>query len=1768
MKIIALISLFLLLSLSGFSQSCTLTVSLTSSGTTLCPGTVSVLTATPSSGTAPYTYVWSTGETTSSITVNKPGTYTVSVSDNTPGCPSVNKSITITSSTAPPAPTAASQFVCPGSTVTLTATAPGGFYEWYNVPTGGMLLDTGANYTTPPVTANTLYYVETTVNGCTSTRTAVGTYLINNPATTGDTVCLGSNAVLTASGSDSYIWYDSLSGDSVLSTSSTLTTPPLTTTTTYYVSGTTSGCTSRRIAVTATVTPPPQPPTASNVSICSGSVATLHASSPADVVYDWFATPTGGTSLISSPDYTTPILTATTTYYVQVRLNECVSTRTPVTVTVNPNPLPPANQTVTICPNSSVMLTASTSPTGTYQWYDAAGNPLATGNTYTTGVLTGPTTFYVQNSNSSSCSSALATIQVNMSEPPAAPSVSAPLICSGSPATLTPTAPGGNYEWFATATGVTPLFSGPSYTTPDLTSNTTYYVQTTVAGCVSARTAVNVTVIPPGPGPAGMGSTVCSGNAASLTAAGGSNSYDWFDAGGKYLSSGQVYITPPLSATTTYYVQTTNANGCASLRTPVTATVNQTPDAPTASGAPTCLGTAETFTATGTGTIQWYDAPTGGNLLDTGKTFTTPPLYNNITYYIQSTSSTCVSPRTAVSTSVIFVASPQFQYPKGTYCPLSTTNPTPTINNPSGGTFSASPAGLTFISTTTGQIDIATSLPGNYTIKFVGNGQCSSITTAPFAISPNPNSTFVYNSSYCLDESNPVATFPSGSSPGTFTASPAGLVFLNNTTGEIDFLKSTAGTYTIYNTIAASSGCSSSSSNTMVTLYNPVTVNAGSPQIVQQGVPVQLNGSVGGSATSGTWSGGLGTFSNPSSLNAIYTPAAGETSATLTLTSNDPPGACGPKSAQVTIIINSTPAAPTAKGQSVCPGSSTILSATAPGGKYEWFSTSTGDTVLFSGANFPTPPITTNTTYYVQTTVAGFTSSRTAVTVTVINSTTVPPSVAPVPPVCFGSQATITASGSTSGYQWYDTATGNNLLSTSNPYVTPALMANTSYFVQSDVAGGCTNARTEVDVVVMPLPQITSSATGGVCGGTAENYAITSNIASATFVWGREQVSGISNPAATNQTSPIINETLINTGVTAVNVTYVITAITNGCTGPPFNYVVTVNPEPVVTSPNTAVACSGNPVNYTVTFNEPTTSFSWGRGANAGISNSPVSGQNSATIREVLNNTTNAPVYVTYVFNYKTSTCDGIPFNLVVRVNPPVIITSAAKDTVCSSVPESYAIQTNVPSTFSWSRAQVSGISNPAATNQTSPTIEETLINTMPYAVKVTYIITPMANGCSGTPFNYSVLVNPQPSPSTATSNTPVCLGSIIQLNTPAVARATYMWTGPNGFSSSEQNPTIDNVTTAASGTYNLFVIVNGCISAPATTNVNVDEPPLANAGPNQNACVDATSVQLAGTISGGTTTGIWTGGSENFLPSAAQLNAQYIPSAQDRANGSVTLTLRSTSQDNCTISTSSMTIKFTRVPGANAGLDQDVCSQTTAVKLNGAILTTGGGSWQTLGSGNFTPSETALDATYMPSVADIKNDSVKLVLTATSADVCYFPTDTMVIYFLPPPTVNAGGTRYVLKGYTITLNPTVSDKNLHYLWSPDIDINNDTLKNPVITGDVDRTYTLTVTDSRGCVASDETFIKVSPQLIIPNTFTPNGDGINDLWDITGLTAYQNATVDIFNRYGTKLYHSVGYSVPWDGNYNGKPVPDGTYYYVIETKVNNQILSGFVEVVR
>jgi len=109
------------------------------------------------------------------------------------------------------------------------------------------------------------------------------------------------------------------------------------------------------------------------------------------------------------------------------------------------------------------------------------------------------------------------------------------------------------------------------------------------------------------------------------------------------------------------------------------------------------------------------------------------------------------------------------------------------------------------------------------------------------------------------------------------------------------------------------------------------------------------------------------------------------------------------------------------------------------------------------------------------------------------------------------------------------------------------------------------------------------------------------------------------------------------------------------------------------------------------------------------------------------------------------------------------------------------------------------------------------------------------------------------------------------------------------------------------------------------------------------------------------------------------------------------------------------------------------------------------------------------------------------------------------------------------------------------------------------------------ISQLNGTCESSRAEVKVTvglSTLNIANTFTPNGDGINDYWEISNIENYPNATVQVFNRYGQKLFESKGYSKPFDGTYSGKKLAAGVYYYIINLSTNCNLLSGSLTILR
>jgi uncharacterized protein (TIGR02145 family) len=346
--------------------------------------------------------------------------------------------------------------------------------------------------------------------------------------------------------------------------------------------------------------------------------------------------------------------------------------------------------------------------------------------------------------------------------------------------------------------------------------------------------------------------------------------------------------------------------------------------------------------------------------------------------------------------------------------------------------------------------------------------------------------------------------------------------------------------------------------------------------------------------------------------------------------------------------------------------------------------------------------------------------------------------------------------------QWNYTGTGVtiNQVNDTTVLLDFATSATSGNLTASGYNPFCGNGPASVlAITVPPYPQVTNNPTFQVqCNNTATNIQLTSNVTTATFTWtcsaSHATISGY-GPGSGN----LINQVLTNDGNTAGTVTYAITPIANGCTGPITFYTVTIQPTTQVTStPLTQQQCNNQATNFALTSNVSGTLFSW----TCTPTSSNVSGFSPGTgnvINQVLINSGNNPEGVTYHITPSILGCSGPVADFKVTVHPVACLTNnPPAQAQCSSQGTNITLLSNtVGAMFTWtctpSSASVTGWSN----NATPVTqINQTLVNTSYVPQTVTYNITPWTNGCPGPLAHYTVTVNPIPQTTFSICNDPV----------------------------------------------------------------------------------------------------------------------------------------------------------------------------------------------------------------------------------------------------------------------------------------------------------------------------------------------------------------------------------------------------------------------------
>ncbi|MBL0044216.1 MAG: gliding motility-associated C-terminal domain-containing protein [Flavobacteriales bacterium] len=403
--------------------------------------------------------------------------------------------------------------------------------------------------------------------------------------------------------------------------------------------------------------------------------------------------------------------------------------------------------------------------------------------------------------------------------------------------------------------------------------------------------------------------------------------------------------------------------------------------------------------------------------------------------------------------------------------------------------------------------------------------------------------------------------------------------------------------------------------------------------------------------------------------------------------------------------------------------------------------------------------------------------------------------------------------------------------------------------------------------------------------------------------------------------------------------------------------------------------------------------------------------------------------------------------------------------------------------------------------------------------------------GCDST-FGFTVL------PYTSISATAVvtqvqcngaCDGSITITASGGTGSLVYAWqpVPPNGDGT--------NVATGlCPNSYSVTITDNvGCdttltflITEPAPISISLDQVIDAS-------CSSANDGAISTTVGGGTPSLIvsWVGPNN------------YTGSGDDIANlapGSYTVTV--VDANNCTDQQVVVVAALSTVV-ANAGVDVSKCFGAGVV-LDGSLSTGGFLFGWTDAQGN------PISAGAQADLGILQPGSYTYILSVSDGPCA--DQDTVEVIIVALPFANAGPDQDIfLEGSALLGGQPSGPIGSSFLWFPDSLVSNATAPNPTTSPDVTTQYIITVT-ANGCSNTDTVLITVVPEIVIPSGFTPTGDGANDTWQIDNIDQFIACTVEVYNRWGELLFSSTGYKDPWDGTYNGAPVPVGTYYYAIE----------------
>jgi large repetitive protein len=900
-------------------------------------------------------------------------------------------------------------------------------------------------------------------------------------------------------------------------------------------------------------------------------------------------------------------------------------------------------------------------------------------------------------------------------------------------------------------------------------------------------------------------------------------------------------------------------------------------------------------------------------------------------------------------------------------------------------------------STTSSSPTVTFATAGTYNYTLTLTNECGSNTfSSSIIVNPAVQISASGPSATCLNTGIPLTgSITGGATTGTWTASITGGTF----SPSITVLSPTyspptnyTGTITFTLTSDDPTGpCPAKTISFQVVVNAQATADAGTYNPICQNVSLQLNGIVGGAASSGSWtSSNGGTFSDPTSLTSTYTPPPGFVGTiVLTLTTNDPPGPCNPEIDTVTISVIQTPTINTLSNIVVCHNENIgpISFSGTSDTNYSWTNSNPAiglvpfgtSAISFVGTNNGNTPIIGTITVTPFNTSGGTSCPGTPTTFTITINPKGQVNTIPSQVVCNGDTVTLadlstTNIGGTTTYAWTSSNTAVGLTTSGNGNIplftavntTTAPVSTTITVTPTFENGGvsCSGTPKTITITVNPTGQVNQPNDLIFCAGTASTaipFTTTNTSGTTSYTWTNDTLgiglsaSGIGNiPVFT----PINNTT--NPIVATITITPTFTDGGKSCIGSSKTFTITINPRGQVNNVSNIVVCNGDIVpalSFSTNISNGTTIFNW-------VNNTPSIGLISngtdtmPSFTAVNNSTTPITATITVTPQYTNSiTCNGTPITYTIIVNPSATVATVTNKTVCNGVVLA-AINFATPNisgttTYTWINDTPSiGLAASGTGNISAFSVINTGTSPIIATIQVTPSYTNNGITCSGASTSFTITVNPTAQVNPIT-NQILCNG----ITTAAVTFSTNNSGGTTTYNWTNSNTAI-GLAASGSGTINAFNATNNtanAISGTITVTPNFSNgtpdctgpsqtfaiivnpsPAIVFSSANQIICSGDTSalVSLSSTTSGATFT--WTATQPIGITGVTTSGTNTIPvqNLVNTTNLPITITYTAVAETNdasaCEGSTFNYTITVTPRPSITESFTDAICSGST----------------------------------------------------------------------------------------------------------------------------------------------------------------------------------------------------------------------------------------------